>query len=126
MCIRDSAWTADPSITWVAPTVGLAMVGFSTQVVINGLADYVVDAYAPSTFTASAVSGVAFAEDIFAAFLPLSTEPMYTSLGFPWASTLLGFIGILLSFAPVVIIWKGRQLRERSPFMLSNGKSFNQ
>lgn len=121
------AWTSYPSITWVAPATGLAMVGFAVQVIISGLADYIVDAYAASNYAASAVSCIAAAENIFAGFLPLATESMYTSLGYNWASCLLGFIGLAISCAPVVVVWKGRQLRERSPFMLSAGQSlFNE
>lgn len=118
------AWTAYPSIHWAVPSIGLGLVGFASQVIISGLADYIEDAYAPSNYAGSAVSCIAAAENIFAAFLPLATMSMYTELGYHWASCLLAFIGLALSCAPVVIVWKGRQLRERSPFMLSAGQSF--
>ncbi|KAK4542672.1 hypothetical protein LTR36_006244 [Oleoguttula mirabilis] len=111
------AWTSYPWLPWIAPAVGLAMVGFGIQVVVSAVADYITDAYAESGYAGSAVSAVAAGENAVAAFLPLAAESMYTTLGYHWASSLLGFLALLLSFAPVVFIWKGRQLRARSPFM---------
>ena len=119
------AWTSYPSIPWVAPAIGLAMVGFGIQVVVSAVADYIEDCYAASNCAGSAISGVAAGENIVAGILPLATKKMYTELGFQWASSLLGFVGILLSFAPVVFVWKGRKFRERSPFMLSGGQTYS-
>ena len=116
-------WTSYPYIHWMAPTTGLAMVGFGIQIVVSAVADYIEDAYAASNYAASAISGIAAGENLVAGFLPLATKRMYTQLGYRWASTLLGFIGLVLSFAPVVFIWRGRSFRERSPFMLSGGKT---
>ena len=76
---------------------------------------YVTDAYAK--YAASASAAVCFGENIFAAFLPLAAQSMYTNLGFQWASSLLAFIALGLSFAPIVLVWKGTSIRERSPFM---------
>ena len=118
------AWTSYPDLPWMAPTVGLAMVGFGIQTVISSVCDYVEDAYAASGRAGSAISAVAAGENIVAGLLPLATKSMYVSLGFQWASSLIGFIALLLSFAPVVFIWKGRWFRERSPFMESGGKSY--
>ena len=56
-------------------------------------------------------------ENVMAAFLPLATQSLYRTLGFHWASSLLGFVALGLSCIPVVLIKYGRRLRERSPFM---------
>lgn len=109
------AWTSYPYLPWIAPAIGLAMVGFGINVVIIAIADYITDAY--SKYAASAVAAVAFGENIFSAFLPLAAQPMYTNMGYHWASSLLGFLGLLLAFAPVVILIWGRGIRARSPFM---------
>ncbi|KAK5045544.1 hypothetical protein LTR84_009162 [Exophiala bonariae] len=108
-------WTSYESLPWIAPAIGLAMVGFGTNVVVIAIADYVVDAY--SKYAGSAVAAIVLGENIFAAFLPLAAQSMYTNLGFQWGSTLLGFLALVLSFAPVVIILFGRRIRARSPFM---------
>ncbi len=118
------AWTSYSYLPWIAPAIGLAMVGFGIQTVVSGVADYIEDAYAASAYTASAISGVAAGENVVAAFLPLAAQSMYGTLGFQWASSLLGFVALVLSFAPVLFIWRGRTFRERSPFMRSGGKSF--
>jgi len=119
------AWTSYPYLPWIAPTIGLGMVGFGIQTVISAIADYVVDCYAGSNYVASAVSAVAAGENLVAGFLPLAAQSMYRTLGFNWASTLLAFVALVLSFAPVVFVWKGRQFRERSPFMLSGGQTYS-
>lgn len=108
-------WTSYASLPWVAPAIGLVMVGFGTNVVVIAIADYVVDAY--SKYAGSAVAAIVLGENIFAAFLPLAAQSMYKILGFQWASAVLGFLSLFLSFAPVVIVMYGRRIRARSPFM---------
>jgi hypothetical protein len=109
------AWTAYPFVPWIAPAIGLVMVGYGIDVVILAIADYVVDAYAK--YAGSAVAAIVLGENLFAAFLPLAAQSMYANLGFHWASSLLGFLALGLSLAPVCILIWGRKLRERSPFM---------
>ncbi|KAK0929917.1 hypothetical protein LTR91_004796 [Friedmanniomyces endolithicus] len=116
------AWTAYPSLPWIAPTLGLGMVGFGIQVVVTAVADYITDIYAASGYAGSAVSAVAAGENVVAAFLPLAAQSMYSQMGFQWASTLLGVLAVGLSFAPVVFIVWGRQFRARSPFMRAGGE----
>ncbi|TKA26634.1 hypothetical protein B0A50_04742 [Salinomyces thailandicus] len=116
------AWTSYPDIPWIAPAIALALVGFGIQVVVSAVADYITDAYAASDYAGSAIGAVAAGENTVAGFLPLAAASMYTNLGFQWASSLLAFIALLLSFAPVLFILKGRWFRERSPFMLSGGR----
>src|ERR1700744_442797 len=91
------------------------MVGDGHEVVVLAIADYVVDAYAK--YAGSAVAAIVLGENLFAAFLPLAAGSMYSNLGFRWASSLLGFLALGLSFAPVCIVFFGRRLRERSVFM---------
>ncbi|KAM3423364.1 hypothetical protein BST61_g800 [Cercospora zeina] len=117
------AWTSFNDVPWIAPAVGLAMVGFGIQIVVCVIADYVVDLYAASDYAGSAIAAVVVGEQIVAAALPLTEASMYTNLGFQWASSLLGFIALLLSITPLLFIWQGRKLRERSPFMRSSGQS---
>jgi MFS family permease len=115
------AWTSYPDFPWIAPAIGLAMVGFGIMTVVTAVADYITDAYAASDYAGSAISAVAFGENNVAAFLPLAAQSMYTNLGFQWASTLLGFLALMLGVAPLVFIWKGKWFREKSPFMQSGG-----
>ncbi|RAK72301.1 putative MFS multidrug transporter [Aspergillus fijiensis CBS 313.89] len=109
------AWTSYPSLPWIAPTIGLGMVGAGSVVVVTGIMDYVVDAY--SNYAGSAMACVVLGENTFSAFLPLATMNMYETMGLQWASSLLGFISLLLTLAPVCIMIWGEKIRERSPFM---------
>ena len=82
------------------------------------------DAYAGSNYAGSAISAVAAGENVVAGLLPLATKRLYHDLGFQWASSLIGFLALLLSCAPIVFVWKGRWFRERSPFMESGGQTY--
>lgn len=108
-------WTSYSFLPWTLPAIGLALIGFGVTVVMQAIMMYVTDAYAK--YAASASAAVCFGENMFAAFLPLAAQSMYTNLGFQWASSLLAFIALVLSFAPIVLVWKGKYIRERSPFM---------
>lgn len=108
-------WTSYASLTYWAPATGLLLVGFGSVVVMQAIMMYITDAYAK--YAGSASAAVCFGENIFAAFLPLASQSMYTNLGFHWASTLLAFLALGLSCAPIVLVWKGRVIREKSPFM---------
>ncbi|KAL1634052.1 hypothetical protein SLS58_010846 [Diplodia intermedia] len=109
------AWTALPSIHWLAPTAGLVLVGAGIFTVVTAASNYVEDAY--SRYAASALAGVAFGENLTGAFLPLAEQALYTHLGLRWASCLLAFVAVALSFAPVLLLWKGEVIRKRSPFI---------
>ncbi|KAJ5240949.1 uncharacterized protein N7469_002540 [Penicillium citrinum] len=102
-------------LPWIAPAIGLAMVGGGSVIVVTGISDYVVDAY--SKYAASAIGIIACGENTFSAFLPLAAMSMYSTLGFNWASTLLAFISLALSLAPILFVVWGKQIRARSPFM---------
>ncbi|PQE19315.1 MFS multidrug transporter protein [Rutstroemia sp. NJR-2017a BVV2] len=108
-------WAAYPYIHWIVVTVGLVMVGFGTTAVIISNANYLIDAY--SKYAASALAAVGLFENIAIAFLPLASSAMYTNLGFHWASTLLGFISLILVSTPFLVIKWGKEIRVRSPFM---------
>ena len=97
------------------PSIGLAFVGAGIMVIVTAVDLYITDAYAK--YAGSAIAAVAFGENMFAAWLPLATTSMYTVLGFQWASSLLGFVALALSFAPICLLLKGEKIREKSKFM---------
>ena len=108
-------WTSYATVHWMAPTVGLAMVGFGTTAVVVSIANYLIDAY--SKYAASAVGAVGLVENASIAFLPLAATAMYTDLGFQWASSLLAFVSLALVATPFVVLKWGKEIRSRSPFM---------
>lgn len=108
-------WTSYADLSYWAPTAGLLLVGFGSMVVMQAIMMYITDAY--TKYAASASAAVCFGENMFAAFLPLASQSMYTTLDFHWASSLLGFFALVLSCAPVILVWKGKVIREKSRFM---------
>ncbi|KAF2259328.1 multidrug transporter [Lojkania enalia] len=109
------AWTSYSYLHWILPTIGLALVGFGMFTVTAAVTAYILDCY--SKYAASAIAGVAFLENCFAAFLPLATQSMYSNLGFQGAGSLLGGAAIVLSFIPLVLQRWGKGVRERSLFI---------
>lgn len=83
-----------------------------------GVVNYLTDAY--EKYAASALSAASLGRNTFGAFLPLASGQLFSTLGFRWAGSLLGFVGLALSVVPVVLLFKGREIRAKSPFMLDS------
>ncbi|KAH0296332.1 putative multidrug transporter, partial [Aureobasidium melanogenum] len=108
-------WTSYTFVPWIAPAIGIAMVGFGIYSIYQAVVNYFTDAY--SKYSASALSAASFGRNVFGAFLPLASPQLYSNLGYQWASTLLGLVALILSLAPVFLLVKGPAIRARSPFM---------
>lgn len=81
---------------------------------ILSILNYVVDSY--QTYSASALAGVILVRNVVGACFPLFGSQMYARLGNEWATSLLAFVAI--AFVPIPWLWfyRGRALRESSPF----------
>lgn len=109
-------WASWPDIPWIVPALGIGCVGMGIFSIYLAVVNYLADAY--QKYAASALSAASMGRNVFGAFLPLTTPALYSNLGFNWASTLLGCIGLFLSTVPVILLAKGEVIRARSPFML--------
>lgn len=109
------AWSSFGYVHWMVPTIGLAFVGFGIMVIVTTVDFYITDAY--GRYAGSAIAAVAFGENVFAAWLPLAASSMYTALGFQWASSLLGFVALILTLAPIGLVLIGDKVRKRSKFI---------
>jgi len=109
------AWASSPGLSWVLPALGLGLIGFGIVIIVNTAVVYLTDAY--TSFAGSAVAALAMGENVLAAWIPLSTPRMYRVLGPHWASSLLAFVALALSFVPVVLTIYGRQIRMKSNLM---------
>ncbi|KAL0242070.1 hypothetical protein I308_106258 [Cryptococcus tetragattii IND107] len=76
---------------------------------------YLTDAY--EKYASSALSAASLGRNTFAAFLPLASQNLFNNLGFHWAGSLLGFLALVLSGVPILLFFKGRYLRSKSPFI---------
>ncbi|KAL2830853.1 major facilitator superfamily domain-containing protein [Aspergillus cavernicola] len=107
-------WTSYPSVHWIVPIIASSFFGAGLYIVILSILNYVVDSY--QTYSASALAGVILIRNVVGAGFPLFATQMYERLGYEWASSLLGFIAILLVPIPFVFFYKGDAIRLRSPW----------
>ena len=108
-------WASDHKTHWIVPACGVAATGLGIYSIYMAVVNYMTDAY--EKYAASALSAASLGRNSFGAFLPLASYSLFTNLGFGWAGSLLGFIGLALSLVPVVLVLKGPEIRRRSPFM---------
>lgn len=108
-------WSSMPDVHWIVPTIGITVTGIGIYSIYMAVVNYLTDAY--ERYAASALSAASLGRNSFGAFLPLASPQLFSNLGFGYAGTLLGCIGIVLSAVPVVLALKGPSIRRRSPFM---------
>ncbi|CBF78312.1 hypothetical protein AN8621.2 [Aspergillus nidulans FGSC A4] len=108
-------WASQPDVHWIVPTMGITAAGVGIYSIYMAVVNYLTDAY--ERYAASALSAASLGRNSFGAFLPLASPQLFSNLGFGWAGTLLGFIGVALSVVPVVLVLKGPAIRRSSPFM---------
>ncbi|MCJ1358999.1 MAG: hypothetical protein MMC33_008999 [Icmadophila ericetorum] len=108
------AWSARTDVPWIIPMLAGIPFGIGFLLIFMALLNYLTDAY--QIFAASAMAASTCSRSIFGAVLPLAAEPMYGKLGVPWASSLLGFLSLLMCVIPFVFIKYGDRIRARSKF----------
>ncbi|KUL88762.1 hypothetical protein ZTR_03564 [Talaromyces verruculosus] len=111
------AWTAYSHVHWIAPIIGTAVFGMGVILVYSGIFTFLVDAY--PEFAASALAANSFARSSFAGVFPLFGTYMYNRLGIHWASSLLGFLTLLMLPLPYLFFTYGKELRKKSKFATS-------
>ncbi|KAL4924249.1 MFS transporter [Aspergillus undulatus] len=107
-------WTSYQSVHWIVPIIASSFFGAGLYIVILSILNYVVDGY--QTYSASALAGVILVRNVVGAGFPLFATQMYNRLNYQWASSLLGFIAILLVPIPFVFFYKGEVIRLKSPW----------
>ncbi|TID15304.1 MFS general substrate transporter [Venturia nashicola] len=113
-------WTSSPTLPWILPTLGIGAVGLGIYEIYMAVINYLSDSYVE--YAASALSAASLGRNLFGAFLPLASQSLFGQLGYQWAGSLLGFIGLVLSLAPVVLVGWGRRARKRSSFVGEAGE----
>lgn len=107
-------WTARADIHYMVPTMAGLLFGIGIELTFISLLNYMTDAY--GIYAASAMATSTFTRSIFAVLLPLCTDKLYGQLGVAWASSLLGFIGLVLACGPFVLLRYGALVRKHSSF----------
>ncbi|KAL7422377.1 hypothetical protein Q5752_003023 [Cryptotrichosporon argae] len=108
------AWTSYPSIHWISCVLAGGLIGVGVLGMFVSLFNYIIDVYLWAA--ASALAATTVFRSLFGAGFPLFAVQMYEKLGTHWASSLLGFIALLLAPIPMVLIKFGPKLRARSRF----------
>ncbi|CAG8376403.1 unnamed protein product [Penicillium salamii] len=104
-------WTSPKGTFWLCPVLGATSMGLGFFTIFQSSLNYLVDTF--TLFSASAVAASTFLRCIFAGTFPLFATTMYHRMGVPWASSLLGFIGIILIPIPFVLYVYGPSIRAR-------------
>lgn len=111
------AWTSYPRLSWVGPALGGFPVGFGFIFLYNSANNYLVDSYQHQA--ASALAAKTCLRSFWGAAVVLFTNQMFDRLGYQWAGSLLGFIGLACCAIPFVFYYKGEAIRRYSKFAYS-------
>jgi hypothetical protein len=109
------AWTARPSVPWIVPIIAEALFGIGQLLIFMSATMYVMDTYGP-LYGASAMAANTLLRYIMGFAFPLFVGPMYKKLGVAWATSLLGFLSILLMLIPWCFWVWGPKLRSMSKY----------
>ena len=108
------AWTSSPDISSVPQLISGFFIGAGIMLIFtNGIA-FLVDIYL--SLAASAMAANTCVRSIVAAGIPLAAPRMYGTLGTAWATSILGFVCVMVIPAPILFYRFGHQLRQSSKF----------
>ncbi|GAA6042758.1 hypothetical protein JCM8097_007461 [Rhodosporidiobolus ruineniae] len=106
------AWTARPWIHWIVPCIFVVMFNMGIYQIYLSVYLYLGDAY--DTYSSSAQASQSLLRNILGGVFPFFAPALYKNLGYPWASTLLGFIALAFAVVPWTLIFFGERLRAKS------------
>ncbi|CAH0039979.1 unnamed protein product [Clonostachys rhizophaga] len=111
-------WTSGPMTSWVAPCIGLIMLGTGFFTIFQAALNYLVDTF--HVYAASAIGANTFLRSCVASVLPLVVGPLYHNLGVGPGSSITGGVAALLIPVPFAFYIYGAKLRSASGW--SSGK----
>lgn len=108
------AWTIYPNVHWIGPIISTFVFGVGSYLTFNTIISYTVAAF--KQYSASAVAANVFIRCVMAGAFPMFTLQMLKAMGYHWAMSFIGFIGILLAPSSFLLYKYGPTLREKSEF----------
>lgn len=111
------AWTSNPSIHWIAPTIGITIYATSVFVILQCVFVYVPLSY--PQYAASLFAGNDFVRSATACGSILFSKPMFNNLGVGKGVSVLGGLSTLGIFGMITLYLIGAKLRARSKFAQS-------
>ncbi|GAA5983469.1 hypothetical protein JCM11641_005819 [Rhodosporidiobolus odoratus] len=106
------AWTARSWVHWIAPVIFLTIAQAGLWIVYLATYNYLSDTY--ERYSSSAQAAQSLLRGIMGAVFPFFGNLMYERLGYPWASTLVGFVALAFVSVPILVIVYGPSFRARS------------
>lgn len=94
------AWTSFPSISPWPQIISGIPIGFSVIIVTLQGFNYTIDVY--TIYANSAIAATTFTRSLFGAGFPLFADYMFRGLGVQWATSVLGFIALIMIPVPVL------------------------
>lgn len=114
-----SAWTAQYQVHAIVPIICQGCVMLSSLLIYASANLFMLDSYGP-LYGASASGAMMLSRYILSAAFPLFVMQMFESLGVGWATTLLGFITVVMAPIPWCFWMFGEKLRRRSKYETSS------
>ncbi|KAK9778294.1 putative Major facilitator superfamily domain-containing protein [Seiridium cardinale] len=107
-----TGWTADPSVHWIVPVIGLYLAGTGFTAVFQSALNYLIDVF--KQYSASAVAANTFLRSCFAAAFPLVVSPLYHNIGVGPGSSIFGGFACLMIPVPFIFYVFGKRIRAGS------------
>lgn len=111
------AWTALPPLPWISSILAGIPFSFALVMLFTGINAYLTDCYAG--FAASALAANTMLRYLFGAGFAMFARDMFEGLGADWATTVLGFVSVVLGILPFMFYRYGDRLRAVSKCHLS-------
>ena len=111
------AWTANPSIHWIAPTIGIVIYGGSVFIVMQCIFVYVPMSY--PQYAASLFAGNDFFRSALACGSIMFASPLFHNLGVSKGVSLLAGLSCMGVIGMFVLYYIGASLRARSKFAMA-------
>ncbi|KAL7279358.1 hypothetical protein ACG7TL_007199 [Trametes sanguinea] len=110
-----TGWTARADVHWIAPDIGIALVGAGTILNFQSIQTYVIDAF--TLHAASALAAVTFFRSLAGFGFPLFAPAMYNALGYGKGDTILACVAIAVGVpAPPLFWFYGERIRNASKY----------
>ncbi|KAL4914299.1 major facilitator superfamily domain-containing protein [Aspergillus aurantiobrunneus] len=109
------AWTSRPSIHWMVPILAQGATFLGSMLIYIPCNFYMLDVYG-SKYGASASGASSLTRYTLSTAFPLFVPQMYDALGAGWATSLLGFISVVMAPIPWLFFYQGPNLRARSAY----------
>jgi len=109
------AWSVQARVHWICPVIAEGVFGCGNLLIFMAATLYIMDFYGP-LYGASANGANNLARYSVAAAFPLFIVQIYKALGTGWATSLLGFISVLLMPIPWAFYVYGPRFRQNSGY----------